>query len=644
MSNPALVSLALVKVNWDKRQRGFLDMFAPMVAECVRLQESDVVSVPDLQSAVRTRFGLELPQNVIKSILRRVRQSGYVYDEKGAVYRDTKKLEGLQFHDIQRQTLEQHESLVGSLAAYAKDEFGCSWSSDESAEALLRYLETHQLVGLRDTGRPAAVGTSFPTTANRSDRHHYVVASFVRSLEQQCSPQYEYVETVVKGNMLANAIFLADPGQIDRRFHRTEIYFDTGFLIFALGYAGRVRQEPCAELLALLYELGADLRCFRHTCDEVHGVLYACQLRISTGRTVDAYGPSVEYFVSQGVTASDIELYMSQLESNLQSLRIEVVDTPSYDVHKYVVDETALSQRLRESITYHKDLAVERDVRSISAIVRLRAGYRSRHFEDCRALMVTPNSGLVSASRRFFQEQDEAPSIPVCVTDHVLTSLLWVKRPLKAPDLPRKRLIADCYAAMQPSPALWNAYMAEVARLENAGQTSPEDVYLLRYAVEAKLALMELTLGEVESFTQGTVPEILQVIKDRIAGERQQELHKTVEQLAQENATLQEARADEQARTMRLEARANRVAASLVKALGIAVLALLALAAAVAFPKDLPPLRVSLPGYLVATMALVSAALSIWNLYYGVSLKAVLRQLEIWCASRINRLLVRISS
>lgn len=56
-----LISLAMLKVHWHTRHKDYVDNFVPMVAECIRTSEHDVVSIPALQQEVRTAFGLRLP-------------------------------------------------------------------------------------------------------------------------------------------------------------------------------------------------------------------------------------------------------------------------------------------------------------------------------------------------------------------------------------------------------------------------------------------------------------------------------------------------------------------------------------------------------------------------------------------------------
>ena len=90
-----------------------------------------------------------------------------------------------------------------------------------------------------------------------------------------------------------------------------------------------------------------------------------------------------------------------------------------------------------------------------------------------------------------------------------MTTLCWLKAPLQAPDLPRKQILADCYAAMQPGDELWSRYLNEVDRLKEAGDVTQEDYDTLRYSIDARRALMNQTLGSSESFTLGTVAEVL---------------------------------------------------------------------------------------------------------------------------------------
>src|SRR6478609_6174197 len=77
VSDRAISSLAIVKVNFDRR-RSFLDNFAPFLRHCMAASESDAVSAPELQERIEDEFGLDLPQAVIKTMLRKEEREGRV--------------------------------------------------------------------------------------------------------------------------------------------------------------------------------------------------------------------------------------------------------------------------------------------------------------------------------------------------------------------------------------------------------------------------------------------------------------------------------------------------------------------------------------------------------------------------------------
>jgi hypothetical protein len=113
----------------------------------------------------------------------------------------------------------------------------------------------------------------------------------------------------------------------------------------------------------------------------------------------------------------------------------------------------------------------------------------------------------VRAARRFFAAGYDGFTWPLAVLDHHLATVAWLKRPLQAPDLPRKQIIADCYAALRPEGRLWARYLEEIEALRQRGELSNDHFVALRYSVDARRALMDTTLGDPEAIsgTSGNV-------------------------------------------------------------------------------------------------------------------------------------------
>jgi len=639
MVNATIVSLAFIKTNWDLRRKGYLDNFVPIVAECLRFLKEDVVALEELQDSVKQQFGLSIPQSAIAAILRRMRKYKYVKVEQGIYKRNNDELAELDFRDIRQTVMERHEKLIGELREYCQKAFGIRWSEEDAENALQYYLQDNELSVIT----ASTYGSTIPMTVPPAKNAKYFVGSFIQNLQEKNSSLLEYLDTVVKGNMLANAIFLPDANLADKKFENTEVYFDTTFLIYALGYAGEACKCPCVELLELLYETGASLKCFRHTVDEIRNIMGTLANRMSKGEKIIAYGqsmPTVEYFLSESFTASDLELLSVQLEDKLKVLRIRTVEKPAY-VKEYVIDEEGLDSALKK-IGQRWDSTRRRDVDSIAAIVRLRKRRNYSLLEDCRAVFITSNRALVKECFKYFCATDKESIISPCLTDYTLTNILWLKRPTASPDLPRKRIIADCYAAIQPDENMWKKYLNEIDKLSKEGNISEDDYYILRYSLEAKQALMELTQGDVEVFSRGNVKEILNLARSRVREDLIEEVKTEKERAEKAEAKVEISRLGEMEREDKIKLFANKIGKTITNIVTIVVGVLLLIGSLSTINWGIEVEGISWFRYLLSGLQGAVLLFGVGNIIWGTTLKTIMRKVEVKIAAWFERKLQRI--
>jgi hypothetical protein len=227
-----------------------------------------------------------------------------------------------------------------------------------------------------------------------------------------------------------------------------------------------------------------------------------------------------------------------------------------------------------------------------------------------------------------------------CLTDYTLTNLLWLKKPTAAPDLPRKRIIADCYAATRPTEPLWRLYLEEINKLNQRGEVSPEDYYLLRHSLEAESALMDATLDSDKAFTQGTVPEILRVVRANIEAQKQAEVE--TERASKESAEkeVEAGRRRDVRRRELIKSRADRYASRMVKVIEGILLVFVLVPLAFTFPWGLPTVTVAWGRYLLALGFLVVFILSAAGMIYGTTVRGIADHIESWLAQRIEKILL----
>jgi len=650
MTSSVIISFAILKVNWEQpERRDYLDNFALVVAESIRQLPDDIVTLSDVQTQIQKAFGFVLPQNTIRTLLGRVSKYGYIELKSGAYTRNNRALEKLKFHDIQQDVLQAHEALIGELASFASSKYSSHWSTEDTETALLAYLQQNQVELLSDLLVRDPNRITNPPAVDQKDL--YIVGKYVRHLQETQSPRLEYLETVIKGNLLANAIFMTDPSTYQRKFKNTVVIFDAPLVVYALGYAGEPRKWPVIELIDLLKRHGAQLQVFRHSLEEVIGILTACAERIRRKAFRDSYGPSIEYFIEKGYSETDVMMFIGNLEANLANLGIIVRDRPPYSEHEHVIDEKAFLDYLQKTIGYAKDITRERDKDSISAIYRLRRGETFIAMEECQAVFVTANPDLAYCARRYEEFDYQIGTAPLGITDYELTNLVWLKDPAVAPNTPRKRLIAASFAATQPSEHLWSRYLATIDKLETDKKITSDQYFLLRHSIQAKSELMEQTLGDEKAFTEGTVAEVLAAVEERLQAD--QVTRANAEELAKQDTLLrleqegearvnleEKVRREAEGRQVRIKQRASRIARGVsffITALLVVVLAYLSYATS-----TIGPLNIDLRTDPVGTLRTVGLAV-FWLLLIlqtlnlvGLMPKMLLDRLEPIVARRIE--------
>jgi hypothetical protein len=512
MSVQTLTSLAILTVNWD-RGRDIVSSFVPLVAECIRSNGSQPVALVDLQQAVEREVGIRIPSGALQAILARCAKEKLVRRQHHVYVPDRKKLDALDFAPARAEALRQHQCLLDKLRAFARDRYDVDWSAEDADRNVLNYLQEGSLPVLA----AATEGDPLPPSREHSRKARHILGSFARHLDEADPDGFACLETVVKGHILSGVLFYPDIRQVEARFHQLDVYCDTPFLLPALGYSEEGVQAQCLDLIDLLRDLGAHLKCFHHTREEVVGVLEAEALRRRPG--VSSTEPP-DYMTSKHLRLGEIEEMIVKIDDTLSGLGISVVDTPPWTERP---DEVALDEKLKESIDYYRDRAREKDVQSLAAIARLRKLRRVDKFESADAIFVTTNIALVRASSEFFEELETGRAIPVCMPVSLMTRLAWVKKPMVAPNLPRHMVMASAYAAINPSVPLWRKCLEEIEHRRAKGDIGDEEYHFLRSSREAREALMDATFGGEEAFSAGTLDEVIAHAKATIQAEARAE-------------------------------------------------------------------------------------------------------------------------
>ncbi len=643
----------MLMVNAERGQN-YSDSFVPFVAECMRTSPHQAISLADMQEAIRRTFGLAIPQGALKVVLERAVAQGYARKQGGVYFRNAAKLAESEFGQQRHSLIREQEALVDKLIGFCSRHYNVRWSNEEAEAALLAYFRERAIPVLALT-----MGQSpLPTDSIRVEHSDFLINAFVVHLNERDPAGFAFLDKVTKGSMLIDVLLYPDIQQVSGAFDGVEFYFDTPLLLRALGFIGPHMEAPCRELLALLQAENARLRCFEHTELEVRGVLHATATALHDPNSAKAPPlTTTAYFRSKGFTSADVHRELSRLDKSLASLNIETVAKPAH-VENLTLDESRLEAVLQTTVNYRNDGTLSRDLESLSAIFRLRDGRFPPRIESSICLMVTTNSSLAKASACFFAEQypDAKNGTPLCMLDYPLTAIVWLKQPLKAPDLPRNILIADSYAALNPSDKLWRLFLDRVERLKAEGRFSSDEYLLLRESFESKKALADITFGEAAAFAEGTVDEVFERARAAARAETEAVLASTLGQLedeqqarltAEQEVSAVHTRAEEEAaaRKQRIHKTsmrwAHRAALMLTSTVVLLVAFFTYLALPAAFPDLLQgPLRFVAP-IVIVVAALALAILNLASIVAGTTILSIVRRVEPGLAQWLEEMFLR---
>jgi hypothetical protein len=517
-----LINMAIVKVNWDHSGADLLENYIPLLAYAVSECKATTASLDEIREHFRSVAEFEVPIAALGTLIKRAsKKHGFLSRQPDGTFEICReKLPDQQYRNLRDTELRKYQALKHSFVAYCETHNIAPPTPEEIDSYFfdVLYDVAPSLIGSTSSPIPQSIANREPESAKA------LIARFVSHCYESDPTSSTAIESFVRGAMLTETFYYSAPDTLSQKMRDVVVYFDTGFLLRALGLCEKGIAEPCKELTHILRGMSVKMRCFRDTYNEFHRILHAASSQLRGGRRLIARAPGdiFDYYNSIGATQSDVELDIAMLEQSLNKIGIRVVDRPEH-VEALTVDEAKLSQYIQDILPGQTVDARQHDIDCLTSIFRLRAGRAQPYLESCVAIFVTTNVQLARASARFFNENEGVSNAPVCMADQVFTTLVWLKSVNKLPNLPKHRLVANCIAATQPSDRLWNRYINEADSLRDKKEISENDYAVLIHSLEARHHLMDSVIEKGE-FLHGSVKDVLALARATYTEELGQQL------------------------------------------------------------------------------------------------------------------------
>lgn len=519
---------------WDVTHKDYVENFLPLIATLIRKDSkySGGFTEQQIIKDFETTYGLRIPYHPMHVVLGRATKRGLVKLERRLYYPIDKKIREL---DISGQSLrlEQEEAkVVSEFLKFCNYKFSKQLTEEEARTGLVSYLKDHDVDVIIGSTRHSVL-----PDVSQNQQLVFFFASFVKAIYEKEPVLYQFLVDIAVGYIFATVLLNENLDNYQGRFRGKCIYLDTGLVLKALGFEGADNAAAYLDFLEMLKDQGAELNIFEHTLDEMIMVLEGCRAWVaSRDFSPGKASPVSLYLHDSGYTESDVQHLTATLSARCNSFGLRVVPEPDPNTQwEYQISESDLRRDINEEYgkspqfdEHSKALTIDRDIRSVSAVYKLRQGYRPRLLSDAKHTFVTTNGGLAKIVFDFDRKQHGgAFSIPVCLTDVFVGTIAWLHSPNAVEKLNYKKLVADCYAVLQPSHALLARFADAVDKLRKDGLISADEELIVRSDHLSREILMEFTYGDPSAvdivLTQAVVAETRQRLteKERIELEEQ---------------------------------------------------------------------------------------------------------------------------
>lgn len=490
-----------------------LDNFVPLSIEVMRANPSESYTATVVASEVYSRFNLKILTQAMETVLKRAVRTGLLA-RKDKQFRLTElALRTPLLASEETRFLRQQTDLANKFVTYCSERHSVDLDQNDAENALFDQIE-RSTVSLIRTDITGAIAKN--NSGEQSDELAFLAADFIAYVTDCDSTAYEWLIKAAKGAMLAAYLYLPNAGEVDRKFRSTTLYFDSPLILQAAGLEGEEATRSVREVIRLAQLHGANLGIFTHSLSEAQGVIQgAVSYRKGRADFVPQRPDGVlANAIRFDLTADDLLISCAKLEETLRQLGFSITDRPQ-PTYNEDVDEVSLRERLHQRVHYKNEAALNKDAQSLRSVHILRRGETASHIENCKSVFITDNSGVVDVAEKFFDRMTHEWPVASLLSD--LGTLLYLKDPGQAAEIPRLQMAAGAYSALQPPIAVWNKWLESIERRESRGEITGSDIALLCHSQESRRILMEVTHGNAANVKMDTVNEVLNETKRRIS-------------------------------------------------------------------------------------------------------------------------------
>lgn len=495
----------------------------------------------DLCKSFESCIGFEIPYFKMESILNRAHKMGYLtYNSKNNQYiPDFSKIAKCEINQNMYDSKTRFASLIKDFRAFCVNELDTELSNENAEKIIASFIEEQGLSLYKQKG-----------LYFNSSHDDFLFSKYLEYNYRNNKKELEYINNLIIGRMYSELLFFDFDGSTV--LNNLTVYIDSGFIFRLLGYESTDRKEIYKQLLDSLHSAGITTKVFMHTYLEIETIIGNCPEWINNPQFDPARSTEAAYyFVTNNYTVEQVNNIAIQLGEKLNEFGIEIYDLDypqNYPVN--VVSEKEYFEEINEVYEdsnpnfnrEEKETTVYVDAKTLFFVDYINNGNGSQNIANIKSLFLTTNASLSKVSRSIMIEKKHFSTnvIPFCVTDRLISLMLWKLDKNKLSEQSYNRLIVSMNAALLPDTQTFSKFVETLNQASESEKLTSDECFLLKTNKIAHRYLMEFTKGNPEEITDRTPLEILkQLQEDAKAVGKKEERNIANAQLAAKDDELQ---------------------------------------------------------------------------------------------------------
>lgn len=513
-------------------QSDIVGAYARMVAALIREKRYDACTPEGLSEGFYRQYGFTLPYHPMQTIINECINLGFL-TYNSSTHQCTpnySRIDCEDFMDIVEKKDSEYKLIIDEFRTYLIDTYDLHSSDEDLNDMILAFVERY------------GIKTATDRSILRKIKDDFLFSDFlINCIETEKTDVLDYLDEYTIGLSLSEVFAYCEKPETYTS-KDTSVYFDTNILFRLLGIGSSDHSDSYASFLHNMRQLGMRVKVYDHTINEMIGIIEGSKHWIGNPDfDASLASEATYYFVRNGWTVDEVDALSCNLRTTLREEFKLIIDNMPYPKAEDI--KTPFEAEIKEMIIaeYKEsnsptspediDYSINQDAKSIFFTQHKNSTIVPYHINDVKNIFITSNRSLAKVGYQlsFNLAGCKECFIPTVMTDIKWGTLLWFNSPTNISAINRPRLVSAAYAAFRPSEELTKKLNMALTKLEEQGDISPEQCYLLKVNPIAQRLLARKTINNPEKFIDETPLEILKELRQKAFDEgsssRQQEIH-----------------------------------------------------------------------------------------------------------------------